>query len=196
MSDETTPPNPAENSDSERAGSPRGRPFAKGQSGNPGGRPKGLEKVRAQLLELAPLAVVNLQCMLECPPPEVVERANPKWLAALARQSLGATKLWFEYTVPKPTAGEAYELPALAPPPAGSVTTLAMLSDVRHILATEVQRLKAVSDAGVPLTESAAGRLTECVRQLAVLTENEVELSKANPFAKLTDDELRAKLAS
>ena len=51
----------AENSEKQRA---IGRPFAKGQSGNPGGRPGGLAEFRAKCRERADLALETLEA--EC----------------------------------------------------------------------------------------------------------------------------------
>lgn len=59
----------AKNSDrtAKRKGQPRGRPFPPGQSGNPGGRPKGLGAIREQLADLEPIALQKLKQSLEDP---------------------------------------------------------------------------------------------------------------------------------
>ena len=44
---------------------PRGRPFRKGQSGNPGGRPKEVAEVRAQARKHGPAAIKKLVELLK-----------------------------------------------------------------------------------------------------------------------------------
>lgn len=54
----------ADGSKPERKNGP-GRPFAKGESGNPGGMPKAIAEVRRQLRELLPEATETLRKLLK-----------------------------------------------------------------------------------------------------------------------------------
>jgi hypothetical protein len=57
--------------DASKAKCPRGRPFAKGQSGNPGGRPKMPEDLKEAMRGLADKAVEVLREAMECDDPRV-----------------------------------------------------------------------------------------------------------------------------
>lgn len=197
MSDETNAPNAAENSGSEQK---RGRPFPKGASGNPGGRPKAVAELQEGLQRLTPKVLKTIEEAFVDPTPDemkqLVADVGPgvakAMLKAQAADRLEYIKLVLAYTLPKPKEADAFKEPMT--PKAAATTTLGMFSEARALLSTELSRIRSVSDAGHPLTEGAAAKLTECVRQLAMLAEEEMKLLKADPFAALSDDELRQKL--
>lgn len=74
--------------DDSEAVPPRGRPFKKGQSGNPGGGPKWLKGVRESLKGLTPLARKTLR--------EVMKGSEKDG------DRVAAARVVLEYTVPKP----------------------------------------------------------------------------------------------
>jgi hypothetical protein len=172
---------------------PRGRPFPKGVSGNPGGRPKALARLKEQLLELSEEAVGTLKAMLGVPEAEMIANAHPLWVRALARERLGAVKVWFEFTVPRPSEDDPFKVPlpvALNP----GQTTLELVGEARQLIGVEIARLRAVSELGHHLTPDAASRLTECTKQLQTLIEEELRLIKEDPFSRFSDQELERRL--
>lgn len=174
----------------ERKPPPVGKRFQKGQSGNPGGRPANTAELRKKLLEMSPDVEAALRAYIRVPTEEEMENKSPLWFQSLAEKRIAAIKIWFEFCVPKPKEVDAFAdapLPKIEP---GSFTTLSMLSEARDLIATEILRLKGVSASGVPLSESASARLTELVKQLSLLSDEEAKLRKTDPFAQYTDKEL------
>ncbi len=96
----------AENSGKQRK--PRGRPFVKGQSGNPAGRPKGYEAFRASFREEKDLEKIRKR-LLTC-------------LGNTAKDSdaINAARLWYEYGFGKapsaPDDNEALRATGRLPP--------------------------------------------------------------------------------
>ncbi len=183
---------PAENSGPER----RGRPFAKGRSGNPGGRPKAEGDFRKRMMEMSPEVAGALEEFIRGPTPEqLLEDKSPFWFQAMAEKRIAAIKVWCEFTIPKPKAGDEFDKPLAVVVDPEKITTLGLVSDVRLILATEIKRLEAFSTAGLPLSESATVRLTECVKQLATLAEQEKKILEADPMANKSEADLRKLIA-
>ena len=88
MSEESVQDNAAESSGTEtETGGASGRGFTKGKSGNPGGQPQWVKKVRDSLRALTPLAKKTLR--------DVMQNGEDKARVAAAKTVL-------EYTVPKP----------------------------------------------------------------------------------------------
>lgn len=86
----------AENSGKQRK--PRGKPFVKGQSGNPGGRPKGYEAFRESFREEKDLTKIRKR-LLTC----LDEEAKDS-------DAINAARLWYEYGFGKaPAAPEDNE---------------------------------------------------------------------------------------
>lgn len=164
--------------------------FQKGQSGNPGGRPKAESDFRKRMLSMSPDVAAALEQYIKGPTSEDMEERSVLWFKAMAEKRILAIKVWCEFTIAKPKADDPWDqaLPVHVDPE--KLTTLGLVSDVRLVLAHEIKRLEALSAMGTPLTETAAARLTECVKQLAVVAEQERKLLEADPFAKKTTEEL------
>lgn len=184
----------AENSGPEPAKKGRGpgRPFEKGVSGNPGGRSKEIAKLQEDLLAMSPDAVKAMGDCLRGPPAEEMEaRGNDFfWLKAWADKRLAALKIWFAFTLPPPRHGDEFDKPMTIPAPE-NMTTLELISEAKALVAAEIARLRAVSATGIPLSETASARLTESVKQIAVIVEQEKKILDSDPYAGLTDQELK-----
>lgn len=172
-----------------------GKPFQKGQSGNPGGRSKEIAKLQADLLSMSPDAVKAMGEALRGPDEEeMAERGNDYfWLKAWADKRMAALKLWLTFTLPPPKHGDEFDKP-MNIPAAQDLNTLSLLSEAKTLVATEIARLRSVSATGVPLSETASARLTECVKQLSVLIDQEKKVMDTDDFAKLSESELRERV--
>lgn len=156
---------------------PKGR-FAKGSSGNPGGQSKRASEIRALLMPSVMTGLEKLKRELE----------------STDRDSLWRWALEFilPYVLAKPKGDEAAAA-AVGPLKPSELTTTALIESARQVLGLELARLKAAAESGEALGELASVRLTECVKQLATLAQEEGKLFEKNPNAKLTDAELREK---
>lgn len=76
----------AENSGKQQKAKPRGKPFVKGQSGNPGGRPKGYDSFREGFREEKDLSVIKKRLM------DIFSEESAK-----DSDVIMAARLWYEY---------------------------------------------------------------------------------------------------
>lgn len=125
---------------------------------------------------------------------QLLSKKHVMWFQAMAKERIAALKVWCEFTVPKPKPGDDFDQPMQVPVDPTKITTLGLVSDVRLVLATEIKRLETVAAMGIPLSESAAARLTECVKQLAVVAEQEKKILESDSMAGKSEEELRRML--
>ncbi len=170
--------------------------FKKGKSGNPGGRPPVVKEFHEALKRIGPKAIDALEQYIRDPTPEEHETQSPLWFAALADKRLDAIKIVVSKTIPNPKDFDPFAIPVKAVKNPEKLTTLDAISAARCVLMQEIGRFKAVSSTGVPLTDAAASRFSECMRQLKELIDQEERVLKSDEFAKLTESDLRAALAN
>jgi hypothetical protein len=169
--------------------------FKKGHSGNPGGRPKEVAEFRKRMLAMSPDVAEALEQYIKGPTREDLDERSVMWFSAMAKERVAAIKVWCEFTIPKPKPGDEFDKPMPVVVDPATLTTVGLVSDARLILAHEIKRLETHATMGIPLSETATVRLTECVKQLAVLAEQEKKILDADPFAKETTEELEARVA-
>ena len=81
-----------------------GKPFKRGQSGNPGGQPKWVKGVRDLLQETAPLAAEYLRKVIQGEPFIMQVDGESVEVPAEHQHRVAAARTVLEYTTPKPTA--------------------------------------------------------------------------------------------
>lgn len=104
MASKRKPPKRAQVSAPEQRKKAPGKPWKKGQSGNPGGQPKWVKGVRDLLQEAAPEAADYLRKVIQGVPFLMTVDGEAIEVPAEHQHRVAAARTVLEYTMPKPTA--------------------------------------------------------------------------------------------